>query len=383
MDDAGHPALDLRQEPLAVRLDGRRLTDGDFSRVDLGGGEGAGMRVVDVAFDAGTRHRLEVDYGLDLPDTGAAEPVGWEPDGVRFDFWMSDLYPGRYLEMWIPAPLCHDRFALAVDLEITGTARPHTIATNAGAGAQADGLNRWQIRYPASFTSLSPMLVLAPTDAVEDRTVMIDLPGRATPLALRTLRHLDVDADLAPCEADTAAWLIYLAARYGPWAHGDHFTAFVWGPGRGMEYDGATTASVGALEHEVFHSWFGRGVKPATANDGWIDEAWTSWATASRRREGPRFLSEELPLDLDPVTLYPASPWSRHTPVESYSDGARLWGGIAYLLGGPDRLRTAMAAWYRANAGGLVTTDGLFAHLCRWADVDLAPWWDRYVHGRG
>jgi hypothetical protein len=64
MDDAGHPALDLRQEPLAVRLDGRRLTDGDFSRVDLGGGEGAGMRVVDVAFDAGTRHRLEVDYGL-------------------------------------------------------------------------------------------------------------------------------------------------------------------------------------------------------------------------------------------------------------------------------------------------------------------------------
>ena len=36
---------------------------------------------------------------------------------------------------------------------------------------------------------------------------------------------------------------------------------------------------------------------------------------------------------------------------------------MAYLLGGADRLRAAMADWYRVNAGGLVTTDGLAAHL--------------------
>ena len=35
-----------------------------------------------------------------------------------------------------------------------------------------------------------------------------------------------------------------------------------------MEYDGATTAAVGAVEHEVLHSWFGRGIKPARASDG-------------------------------------------------------------------------------------------------------------------
>ena len=165
--------------------------------------------------------------------------------------------------------------------------------------------------------------------------------------------------------------------------HGDTFWAVVWGPGRGMEYDGATTAAVGALEHEVFHSWFGRGIKPARAADGWIDEAFTSWSTASRRVEQPRFDASELGLDEPPVTLYPPHPWARHTPIEAYQQGSRLFSGLAALIGGPHRLRAAMADWYRANAGGLVTTDGLGAHLKTWSGVDIGPWWARYVHGRG
>jgi aminopeptidase N len=149
-----------------------------------------------------------------------------------------------------------------------------------------------------------------------------------------------------------------------------------------MEYDAATTASVPALEHEVFHSWFGRGVKPARASDGWIDEAFTSWSTSSRRSEIPRFAVEEMPLDDEPVTLYPTHPWSRHTAAESYGQGARLFAGLAHIFGGADRLRAAMADWYRANAGGLITTDGLFAHLKLWSGADIGPWWARYVHGR-
>ena len=164
--------------------------------------------------------------------------------------------------------------------------------------------------------------------------------------------------------------------------HGDTFWAFVWGHGRGMEYDGATTASVPALEHEVLHSWFGRGVKPARAADGWIDEAWTTWATASRRSEQPRFASEELGLKEPPVQLYPQHPWARHTAVAAYTDGARLFAGLAFLLGGPERLRSAMGDWYRANAGRAATTDGLAAHLAAWSGIDISPWWARYVHGR-
>ncbi|MBO0729701.1 MAG: hypothetical protein J2P57_10615 [Acidimicrobiaceae bacterium] len=380
--EGGHPALDLRQRVDLLRLDGRQLDGEAFSPRDLGGGEGAEVRILDVAVEPRSRHVLEVGYRLERPDVAQAIDVGWEDSGVRFDLWMSDLHPGRYLEQWIPAPLVGDRFALSLEVEVRGTDRPHVAVANCPGGDATAGLS-WELHYPAHFTALSPMLVIAPADAVEVRRRPVVLAGRGEPVELLCARHIEVDADLAVCEADVASWLGYGAERYGPWAHGPRCTAFVWESGRGMEYDGATTAAVEALEHEVFHSWFGRGVKPATASDGWIDEAFTAWATASRRVEHPRFLVEELGLDEDPVVLYPPHPWSRYTPVEAYAQGARLFAGVAWLLGGAGRLRSAMAAWYQANRGGLITTDGLEAHLRTWSGVEVGPWFDRYVHGRG
>jgi hypothetical protein len=379
----GCPALDLRQDVEWVRLDGKKLRPDDFAPVDVGAGSGAAVRVLDVAVESGTKHALEVGYAIGTPEAEGAQPLGWVEGGLRFDFWMSDLHPGRYLEMWIPAPLVHDRFGLDLDLELLNSDRAHALIANTAGVDVEPGGRRWALCYPAHFTALSPMLVVAPADMIETRRSAVALPGRDRSLGLVCARLTDTDADLAACEADIKAWLTYMACRYEPWVHGDTFWAVIWGPGRGMEYDGATTASVPALEHEVFHSWFGRGIKPARAGDGWIDEALASWATASRRVEQPRFDATELGLDEPPVTLYPTHPWARHTPIEAYQAGSRLFSGVAALFGGPHRLRAAMADWYRANAGGLVTTDGLAAHLKTWSGVDIGPWWARYVHGRG
>jgi aminopeptidase N len=382
-DQAGHPALDLRQTIEWVRLDGQDLKPSDVAPLDLGAGPGTEMRVLDVALEARTDHELEIGYRLDTPNAVGAEPIGWTDGGTRFDFWMSDLEPGRYLEMWVPAPLIHDRFSLELTVELSGQDRTHAVIANAPDVDAEPDKGRWTVRYPEHYTALSPMLVLVPSDLLEVRRTSTVLPGRDRPLTVVTAQFRDVDADLAACEADVRAWLTYLSARYGPWTHGDTFWAMLWAPGRGMEYDGATTASVAALEHEVFHSWFGRGVKPARAADGWIDEAFTSWATASRRAEQPRFDVAELTLDEPPVELYPQHPWARHTPVASYAQGSRLFAGLAHRLGGADRLRSAMADWYRANAGELVTTNGLAAHLSAWSGLDIGPMWARYVHGRG
>ncbi len=360
----GCPVFDLRQPVGSLRLNGEPLPGEAFSHQDLGGGEGAEMAMLDRSLAAGTRHRLELHYRLLTPQANGALPIEWG-DGVRFDFWMSDLYPGRYLEMWLPANLCHDRFAMGLDVRVVGSPLEHTLISN---GATRD---KWRVDYPAHFTALSPMLVLQPAHTMEIRTRPAQL----------TVRSDESGADLEACEADIAAWLTYNTERYGPWVHGERFTAVLRGPGRGMEYDGATTAAVAALEHEVFHSWFGRGVKPARASDGWIDEAWTSWATNSRRREEGRFAVVELGLDEPPVQLYPPHPWSRYTPIESYREGARLFAGLAHLLGGADRMRQSMADWYRAHAGGFVTTAGLEEHLTAWSGVDLGPWFERYVYG--
>jgi hypothetical protein len=379
----GYPALDLRQEVEWARLDGQDLKPDDFAPIDLGGGPGASVRVIDVEIETASRHRFEVGYAVDTPDAEGALPLEWVDGGLRFDFWMSDLHPGRYAEMWVPAPLIHDRFALNLDVELVNSDRSHTLVANtAGVDAAPGGL-RWSVCYPAHFTALSPMLVISPSDLIELRRSAVALPGQERSLGLVCARPADVDADLGVCEADLRSWLTYLWTRYEPWVHGDTFWAVLWEHGRGMEYDGAATTSVGALEHEVFHSWFGRGVKPARAGDGWIDEAWTTWSTSSRRSELARFESAELGLDEPPVELYPSHPWARFTPAEAYREGARLFAGLAFLFGGADRLRAAMADWYRANAGGLVTTDGLAAHLRAWSGADIGPWWARYVHGRG
>ena len=181
------------------------------------------MRILDVSLEAGSSHRLDVGYRLETPQAEGALPIGWTDGGLRFDLWMSDLRPGRYLEMWVPAPLIHDRFALNLEIQLLGQDRRHTLLANTAGIDTAADKGRWSVCYPARFTSLSPMLVIAPSDQVELRRSSIALPGRERSLGLVCARHLEVDADLAACESDIRAWLAYLSARYGPWVHGDTF----------------------------------------------------------------------------------------------------------------------------------------------------------------
>src|SRR5262245_42064778 len=175
------------------------------------------MRVLEVSLESGSLHQLEVGYRLDTPQAEGAEPIGWTDGGLRFDLWMSDLQPGRYLEMWIPAPLVHDELGLNVRIELIGHDRPQTVVTNPGTVEAAGAGGRLYLGYPDHFTALSPMLVLAPSDEVELRRGSINLPGRKRTLGLVCAKHTEVDADLGGCEADVRSWLTYMAARYGPW----------------------------------------------------------------------------------------------------------------------------------------------------------------------
>jgi hypothetical protein len=378
----GFPAFDLRQGIHTAAFDGVALPPEALGHCEMGAGFDARMRVVDVVCPAGSRHRLELTYLLGRPDATDARPIEWAASGdaVTWDLWMSDLEPGRYLEMWLPANLCHDALSIELTVEVVGTDRPHLLVANGTVTERRPGLS-WDVRYPPSYTSLSPLLVLAPADEVEVRGTTADVAGKRLQVSLAALAT--AGTDISAALADSTAWLSYFGARYGPWAHGSRFLAVLWGANRGMEYDGATTTSGPALEHEIFHSWFGRGVKPASASDGWMDEAMATWATASRRAGGERYGVEELDLDQEPSLLCPAHPWSRHTPRQAYSAGNRLLAGLAHMAGGAAPLRSALADWHRLKAGGAASTAELAMHLGPWCGRDLGPWWDRYVYGHG
>ena len=352
------PVFDLRQHVDEAELDGSRV---DPSVVDH---DERDVRVIRGELGAG-EHELRLRYDLEAPRVLDPLPVGWTSNspGVVFDLWMSDLHPGRYLESWIPAPLCHDRFALTIDVEISGTPHAHAVFANGACTERG-------VRYPQSFTSLSPMLVLAPESRVE-----VEEAGGITVCKLA-----GPEIDLGACHATIRSCLDHNAETFGEYAFGDSFIAYVWGTTRGMEYDGGTTASVGALEHEVFHSWFGRGVKPACANDGWIDEAFCVWYTAGPPRE--RQWAKAWDASEPPVVLRPPGVLDRFTPREAYTAGPRFFAGVADVLGGPDALVAAMRHVYEGHRGGFLSTDDLQWSLSEAAGQDLGWAFARWVHGR-
>ncbi len=73
--------------------------------------------------------------------------------------------------------------------------------------------------------------------------------------------------------------------------------------------------------------------------------------------------------------LCPPSAWSRHTPIESYKEGSRLFAGIAHQLGGAPELRQAMGRLYKEKAGGFISTHELENHL------NAGALFSRYVYG--
>jgi hypothetical protein len=354
--------FDLRQRIESATLDGSALDPERLAHTT------DDVRVIGVDLDPG-EHELVVEYAIGTPAATDAVPLGWtlQRPGLLFDLWMSDLHPGRYLEMWIPSPLCDDQFALDVTVEVEG-AGPHRIFANGS-------LEGSTVRYPDRFTSLSPMLVVVPEDRYDLLSTVED------GLSVETFKLAGPEIDLAACHVTGTECLANNQARFGDYGHGDRFLTYVWGSTRGMEYDGATTASVGSLEHEVFHSWFGRGVKPATANEGWIDEAFTTWYTAGPPR-GRRW-AEAFDWAAPPVVLRPAGPLSRFTPREAYTVGARLFAGVADVLG-VDGLCDTMGALYRDRVGGFVSTDELEAHLTTASGgrEDIRRAFARWVHGQ-
>ena len=355
----GYPIFDLRQPIVSAWLDGAPLKTNDIPFHRFGGKAEQSLRVVKKKLRAGSRHRLRLAYNLTAPPLKASTKGGYLPDlhwsegrRVDFNFGFTDLGGGRYLEAWAPANLIYDRFSLRLEVRVRHTRAPHTLVTNGEVEKLA--LNHWRVRYPASFTSLSPMLQLHPADAVESLTGQVVLPASGRAIRLEAWKFAANSLDLEGQLRNIAIWMARNESTIGPYHHPDRFVAFLHQGG--MEYDGACTASPDALEHEVFHSWWARGLKPASQNDGWIDEAWTVYHDDGGNVEKPFNFKEP------PVRLCSGSPWNRATPIESYRLGSRFFAGMAARLGA-ERLQEIMREFYRLHAPGLVTTAQLEAHI--------------------
>ena len=371
--DNGDPIFDLRQPVQEVWLDGVALRPATVELRRFGAKREQALRVLAKKLKAGERHRLRLKYALSAPPLLASTKGGYLPElrwsgggRVDFNFGFTDLGGGRYLEAWVPANLIYDQFALRLDVRVRNSSTPHVVVTNGD--AVEISRNHWRIRFPATFTALSPMLQLHPRDSVEFAS------ADAGQRRIEAWKFRSSPVNLEEQLARISRWLDRNERNVGVYPHGDRFVAFLHKGG--MEYDGGCTAAPDALEHEVFHSWWARGLKPASQNDGWIDEAWTVYHDNGAAVETPFNFHEA------PVRLCSGTAWNRATPIESYRLGARFFEGIA-ARAGVQRLHAIMREFYQLHAPGLITTAQLEAHvLDRTNDETIARAFRRWVFGQ-
>jgi hypothetical protein len=374
--DGGCPIFDLRQTITAAWLDGAPLAPAQLAHHDFGGGVDAELRVVDAPLATGSSHTLRVTYTLGTPQAstaGSYQPaLVWSAGPrVRFNFGFTDLGPGRYLEAWVPANLIFDQFSLDLELHILNTAVAHVPITNGAVSLL--GANHWSIAFPARFTAFSPLLELRAADTVTSQADSTTLPVSGATVSVEAWKPVGSAVDLAAQLTNLKSWLQANESSTGAYLHGSRFVAFL--NVGGMEYDGGTTAAPGSLRHESFHSWWGRGLKPASQTDGWWDEAWTVYNDLGA--------SGSLPFDFtqSPVTLSSRNPWIRATPQAAYTSGERFFEGAASLVG-VSSLRSHMRSFYLEHNARPATTPDLEAQLvCRSGAAELVDGFHRFVYG--
>jgi len=320
----GMAVFDLRQEIVSGTLNGEKIKPAQMAAHDLGPASGT-IRILEAELKAGVTHTLHLEYVLQKPQSPQSDAIGWGEGRLDWDFFFSDLNQGRYMEMWFPSNLIYDHFGFELDLRLDGALEPHEIATNAA--VQELGDFHWRLSFPAHFTAFSHMLVVVPSEKIERSTATATLPG-GKKITVDVCRLKDTNTSNKTIHKRVAEEMIRFSKNTGAWPHGDRCTVFVWSGGRSMEYDGATTTSMGALSHELFHSWYGRGVKPRSQNDGWFDEAWTTFAA-----DGFRMSSGKLAEEGRKRTLCSDNPWNRTTSGDSYRPGGAAFHRIADAVG--------------------------------------------------
>ncbi len=374
--NAGCPIFDLRQTPTDAWLDGAPIPLAEVAAHDFGGGAHSSLRVLARVLEAGSSHTLRLTYAVDMPQAstaGSYEPqITWSA-GPRlvFNFGFTDLGAGRYLEAFIPANLIYDQFELNLDLQLLNTAIPHTPISNGVVSSL--GSNHWSIAFPARSTAFSPLLELRPTDSLQSATANALLPVSGSNVAVTAWKLTSSAVDIAAQAAAIAGFLANNETSSGRYVHDGRFTAFIHQGG--MEYDGGTTSATGPLRHEAFHSWWARGLKPASQPDAWFDEAWTVY--------NDNGAAGVLPFNFaDPaLALCPRNPWVRITHIDAYSAGERVWKGLAALMGAAT-LREQMRAFYQARNPRPVRSEDIECHLlARTGQPDCVDAFHRFVYG--
>jgi hypothetical protein len=357
--ETGSPLFRLTPAPTTALLDGQPIHVTAVRDPD----DVATFLSLGSKLPGGSDHVLVVEYPL--PD------VSYSASGVDFATSMLDvdidpLRPPRFFDAYGPAGIEADQFQLSVELTLVGAGAPHRLFSNGSQVLTAS--DRWMIEFPDYFSTSSFFFHLTEAPLVA-RELSYHGLERDIPITVYGQDAADTDDAIARLPGMFAE----LESEFGPYLH-TAFTARIRLDTFSMEYAGAAETSLGALHHELCHSWFGRGVLPADGRSGWIDEAICTWHDLGP----PRTPSSAL----ESTNLANFSIWYQETPGAPHVPGMFLMSDLDRGLADQGGLLPILRALYARWRGKPITTEQFLTFLDANAGSSFDAELQNRVYGR-
>ena len=351
--EKGRPLFDVHMMPLSISVNDNKTSVISITDPD----EQTSYKAITAELNPGV-HKMVL--------TGRFEAnIKFTKSSARSGFWMSDLTDSYYLEQYLPSNLEFDQFQIDFEVKIIGTDEEHEIFTNGEEKTLSK--NHFKIKYPSYFTTSSVFFQLSELDRFKKKYFNFNsISGRIVPVRV----YSKSSWSMSGIEKKVTTILEELEQKFGAWGH-PGLTIHIAGMG-GMEHSGATITSLGALGHELTHSYFTRGVMPVNGNSGWIDEAVASWRDKGYKSSESPFYSS--------AKMSGFSEYKRKTDMKAYSEGASFMAYLNYKLQGG--LEKFLSSIYETHLHKFWTTEGLIKELNNFSGQDFTDSFNRYIFGK-
>ncbi len=359
--EAGLPVFDSVEAPTSVVLNGEKITAVETKTPS----SETTLRLMNKEVAAGS-HTAVISVPLKTL-------VEYKDGGIKSAFWTSDLDQRRFLERYMPASLEYDQVKMTFTVSFTGLKAKQKIYTN-GVVTEVKRANKsvFKIAYPEYYNASSIFFHTVPEGTTDElRFSLKSIDGREIPAVVYYGKSiLGGMTSLDRLKQMSTEVFHELEGDYGAWPH-PSLVVYNAGSG-GMEYCGATMTSASALGHELFHSYFARGVMPANGNSGWLDEALASW-----RDDGYQTLST-----LSGSSRMSSHPYyTRTTDTAAYSFGERFMSLMDGKLKSKGGLKPFMRHMVENRKFAPLFVEEFIKEMSAFYDVNVEPDFKKYTYG--
>ena len=303
----------------------------------------------------GVLHSLEISYRLPLPELYP-----------RFSTEVNDLEGRGNEEIFPTINTPHELARHRLTFRVHGSRAFRCIGSGyvikIGTAPQ-----EWLLDTEREIASYTLMFVLVPKEdtVFEERKI--------AGIDVRILAFIG-GASVSEAFARLGPWLTELQANLGLFPMPRGISLFLVSSGGGMEYFGGTITSLWAMEHEVFHMYYGCSAVMATYRDTWLDEAINMWYEYSMDPAYP-------PMD----SGYRSNIVSGRSPVavgfdrRAYDQGARMMEAVACKLGGRAAMIAFLSHVYQLKQFTPFTTWEFLDFLEDYSGVDMRAQFNGWV----